>query len=327
MESKNLNTNTSFDLFKNFGISNTNIFNRQKDQKEREDIYIIQQDPMKKNFSEGAIQKIPSIFHQQKIPKAKDDLEIYEECDQEYSVLDSSNSNSNSNLNKFSNLNSLFSSKPLVSSNFNSNRKGIFSASSSFENLRNLESSTKEPKNPNALKRPFGAFSSAGNLTSLKITEKQEEKIEEKMDIEEKTEENSSISNTNNTSNSNSNNNNEMNIEGIVKNSQENQMEQLDRIFKEMNSDKEAKVIIKAYKSKLKSKFTKIYESNSEFYKQKNKLKIFHKCNFPGCSRTFASAGWLKSHFNEHMEEIKLNKFNVEFERSLKKLRYKQILN
>ena len=98
-------------------------------------------------------------------------------------------------------------------------------------------------------------------------------------------------------------------------------MEQLDRIFKEMNESKEAKVIIKAYKSKLKTKFCKIYESNSEFYKEKNKFKIFHKCNFPGCSRTFASPGWLKSHFNEHLQEIKVNKFNVEFEKSLNKIR------
>ncbi len=108
---------------------------------------------------------------------------------------------------------------------------------------------------------------------------------------------------------------------GIFKNSMQNQMEQLDRIFQEMNQSSEAKVTIKAYKSKLKTKFYKIYESNSDFYKEKNKHKIFHKCNFPGCSRTFASAGWLKSHFTEHLEELKSNKFNLEFEKSLIRLK------
>ena len=52
---------------------------------------------------------------------------------------------------------------------------------------------------------------------------------------------------------------------------------------------------------------------------EKIKNKIFHKCNFPSCNRTFASPGWLKSHFNEHDNEIKNYKFNKIFENFVRK--------
>ena len=100
----------------------------------------------------------------------------------------------------------------------------------------------------------------------------------------------------------------------IFQNCSESQMSQLNKIVKEMNSTKEEKVIVKAYRSKLKSKFYQIYEVNSENFKEKIKFKIFHKCNYPSCGRTFASAGWLRSHFQEHLKEIKKNKFNIMFE-------------
>lgn len=114
---------------------------------------------------------------------------------------------------------------------------------------------------------------------------------------------------------------------GILKESMRNQMKQLDKLFFELNESSEAKVIIKAYKSKLKTKLYQFYQSNSLFFKEKNKFKIFHKCNFPGCSRTFASAGWLKIHFNHHLKEIKNNKFNVEFEKGLLRLKHMNLLN
>jgi hypothetical protein len=81
------------------------------------------------------------------------------------------------------------------------------------------------------------------------------------------------------------------------------------------------KVIVKAYKSKLKSKFYQIYEHNSKIQKESTKYKLFHRCNFPGCNRTFASSGWLKSHFNEHMKEIKMNKFNVLFDEFIEQMK------
>jgi hypothetical protein len=92
------------------------------------------------------------------------------------------------------------------------------------------------------------------------------------------------------------------------------QMSQLNRIVTGINSAQEEKVLVKAYRSKLKSKFYRIYEENSQQYREKIKYKIFHKCNFPSCGRTFASAGWLKSHFQEHLHELKKNKFNILFD-------------
>jgi hypothetical protein len=87
MDSKN------FNIFKNFGI-NEKFFNMNLDvvmnKENTQDIYVIQKDPIKKNFSEGAIYKIPSDFMEKNFTKAKDDMEIYEDCDQDYSVFDSS---------------------------------------------------------------------------------------------------------------------------------------------------------------------------------------------------------------------------------------------
>ena len=91
-------------------------------------------------------------------------------------------------------------------------------------------------------------------------------------------------------------------------------MTQLDQIFKEMNSAPQQKILVKAYKSKLKSKFYQIYENNSQQLKEKVKYKIFHKCNYPSCGRTFSSSGWLNSHFNEHLKDLKKHRFNIMFE-------------
>lgn len=105
----------------------------------------------------------------------------------------------------------------------------------------------------------------------------------------------------------------ENNLE-VFRNCSLTQMNQLKRMFTTMNSSYESKIIVKAYRSKLKSKFYEIYEQNSQKLQEKIKYKVFHKCNFPSCGRTFASAGWLKSHFKEHLREIKKNKFNILFE-------------
>ena len=77
----------------------------------------------------------------------------------------------------------------------------------------------------------------------------------------------------------------------------------------------QSKTIIKAYKSKLKTKFKEIYESNSKLYEDKTKYKIYHKCCYPHCGRTFSSAGWLKAHFDEHLKEISQSQFNKLFDK------------
>lgn len=107
----------------------------------------------------------------------------------------------------------------------------------------------------------------------------------------------------------------------IFKNCSQSQMNQLNQIFSEMNSSKEEKILVKAYKSKLKFKFYQIYEKNSQNFKETVKYKIFHKCNYPSCGRTFASSGWLRSHFKDHLKELKKNKFNIIFENFVEKLK------
>lgn len=73
------------------------------------------------------------------------------------------------------------------------------------------------------------------------------------------------------------------------------------------------KNVIRAYKSKLKTKFKDIYENNSKTYLDNTKYKIYHKCCHPHCGRTFSSAGWLKAHFDEHLREKSLHEFNKLF--------------
>ena len=106
----------------------------------------------------------------------------------------------------------------------------------------------------------------------------------------------------------------------IVKTSAEDQLSNLKIILSQMNEENE-KVIIKAYKSKLKSKYYEIYEKNSQQLKEMIKYKMFHKCNYPSCKRTFASSGWLRSHFNEHLRDLKKNRFNILFDRYIENLR------
>jgi len=76
-------------------------------------------------------------------------------------------------------------------------------------------------------------------------------------------------------------------------------------------------IIIKAYKSKLKISRDRLYRQNSHIFKENTKHKIFHRCNFPGCSRTFASSGWLKAHLIIHDEEMYNHSFNRVFNSNL----------
>ena len=96
------------------------------------------------------------------------------------------------------------------------------------------------------------------------------------------------------------------------------QIVNLTKIIEEMNQSNENRKVIKAYKSKLKSKFYRIYETNSKDYLEKVKYKLFHKCCFPNCGRTFSSSGWLKAHFEEHIKDLKKNSFNILFEKFIR---------
>ena len=105
---------------------------------------------------------------------------------------------------------------------------------------------------------------------------------------------------------------------GIFSSYSQSQIVNLTKIIQEMNQNNEKRKVIKAYKSKLKSKFYRIYESNSKDYLEKVKYKLFHKCCFPNCGRTFSSSGWLKAHFEEHIKDLKKNSFNILFEKFIR---------
>ena len=77
--------------------------------------------------------------------------------------------------------------------------------------------------------------------------------------------------------------------------------------------------IINSYKSKNDSKFYKIDDVNSIKIQGKFKYKLFHKCCFPGCNRTFSSSGWLKAHLKEHLKQIENNWFNKAFKKYIYK--------
>ena len=83
--------------------------------------------------------------------------------------------------------------------------------------------------------------------------------------------------------------------------------------------------LIKAYKSKLKKKYSKLYENNSINLEEKNKYKLFHKCCYPGCERTFSSSGWLKAHLDQHLKKIHNSKYCKLFENYLLNEQYEKI--
>ena len=85
--------------------------------------------------------------------------------------------------------------------------------------------------------------------------------------------------------------------------------------------------LIKAYKSKLKKKYNKLYEKNSINLKEKNKFKLFHKCCYPGCNRTFSSSGWLRAHLDKHLKQIHNSKYCKLFENYLLNEQYEKMEN
>ena len=73
--------------------------------------------------------------------------------------------------------------------------------------------------------------------------------------------------------------------------------------------------LINTYKSRIRTKFLKIYDTNSINIQGKIKYKLFHKCCYPGCNRTFSSSGWLKAHFKEHLKQIHNSQFSLLFKK------------
>ena len=77
----------------------------------------------------------------------------------------------------------------------------------------------------------------------------------------------------------------------------------------------DSNLVVKSYKSKYKNKFKDIYENNSIILKNKNKYKLYHKCCYPGCNRTFTYSGWLKAHYKIHLKEIQESAYFRLFEK------------
>jgi hypothetical protein len=77
----------------------------------------------------------------------------------------------------------------------------------------------------------------------------------------------------------------------------------------------DSNLAVKSYKSKYKNKFKDIYENNSILLQNKNKYKLYHKCCYPGCNRTFTYSGWLKAHYKKHLNEIQKGAYCRLFEK------------
>ena len=91
---------------------------------------------------------------------------------------------------------------------------------------------------------------------------------------------------------------------------------QLNSLVQNINNDVlNNNIFINTYKSKIRTKFLKIYDTNSINIQGKIKYKLFHKCCYPGCNRTFSSSGWLKAHLKEHLKQIHNSNFSLLFKK------------
>ena len=86
-----------------------------------------------------------------------------------------------------------------------------------------------------------------------------------------------------------------------------------DYLSSNINNENGSSQMIKAYKSKHKKKYLNLYETNSINFNKENKNKLFHKCCYPGCNRTFSSSGWLKAHYKTHLKQIHNSLFSKLF--------------
>ena len=95
---------------------------------------------------------------------------------------------------------------------------------------------------------------------------------------------------------------------------------QLDSLIQKINNGYvNSNSLINSYKSKNDSKFFQIHDINSKKIQGKFKYKLFHKCCFPGCNRTFSSSGWLKAHLKEHLKQVENNWFSLAFRKFIYK--------
>ena len=85
--------------------------------------------------------------------------------------------------------------------------------------------------------------------------------------------------------------------------------------------------LVKAYKSKLKKKYGYLYKINSKELEEKNKFKLYHKCCYPDCNRTFSSSGWLKAHLKNHLKQIHNSKYCILFENFIMNENIQKITN
>ena len=116
---------------------------------------------------------------------------------------------------------------------------------------------------------------------------------------------------------SNMKNSNSMNgINNNKKNSAFEEHPQFDFLIQNINNGFiNPNSVINSYNSINQSKFSKVIDINSLNNQGKHKYKLFHKCCFPGCNRTFSSSGWLKAHFKEHLKHLEKSKFSILFKR------------
>ena len=110
------------------------------------------------------------------------------------------------------------------------------------------------------------------------------------------------------------------NINEIKKTSAFENTSKFDSLIQNINNDYiNYNLFINNYKSKIDSKFVKIHDVNSKNINGKFKYKLFHKCCFPGCSRTFSSSGWLKAHLKDHLKQLENNWFSLAFKKFIYK--------
>ena len=91
---------------------------------------------------------------------------------------------------------------------------------------------------------------------------------------------------------------------------------QLNSLVQNINNDiANNNKLINTYKSKIKTKFLKIYDTNSINIQGKIKYKLFQNFFYSGCNRTFSSSGWLKAHLKEHLRQIHNRNFSLLFKK------------
>lgn len=148
----------NFNMLANFGISQ-NIFSLDKESVNTE-VFVIKQEKIKKNFSEGAITKIPDSIVQDSYYKSKDDMGLYDECDQEYSVFGNFSNQKNKIENEIN-----FNHETKFHSKDNSHIYSLFSNYNDF-NFNNNYANNFNTKKSNDITKNYSNFSTYPNFSS-----------------------------------------------------------------------------------------------------------------------------------------------------------------